>query len=226
MKKIMILLAVMLMTFGMSMTALASYKLPELYPDEGCVKVNQDSTKTIKIKIKNMDFDTYTPHCQVMDDVICRAEIEDYNDEYIKVKVKARGTATTTVKVWIEGYERTAAYFMVSSFRKDEEKVNGVEFSHYRVMTGMDGEAAYIKNISYDGSKYWIEFDQIDMGENSGDKVTYRLNCFEGDDDFLSCEKIECTGVGADDGGKKNTYKIGFRLPDGTSKVKIVNEDI
>lgn len=226
MKKLVVLLAVMLMAFGMSMTAFASYKLPELLPTEGYIKVNQEETKTIKIKLKNVDNDAYTPHCQATDELICKPEITKYDDEYITVKVKACGTATTTVKVWIEGYERTAAYFMVSSFRKDEEKVNDVEFSHYRVMTGLDGEAAYIKDITYDGSKYWIEFDQIDMGENAGDKVTYRLSCFENDDDFISTEKIEVNGVGVDAGGQKNTYKMGFRLPDKTSRVKIFCEDI
>lgn len=225
MKKVIVILAVMLMTLGMSMTALADYKLPELLPEKGYVKVNQDETKTIKIKLNNVDYDNYTPHCEATDKLICVPEITKYDDEYITVKVKARGTATTTVKVWIEGYERSAAYFMVKSFRKDSETVNGVTFDHYRVMTGLEGEAAYIKDISFDGTKYWFEFEQIDMGDNTGDEVTYRLNCYENDDDFISTEKLECTGVGVDE-GKKNTYKIGVRLPGDTSRVKIVSDDI
>jgi len=226
MKKLITLLAVMLMAVGMSMTVCASYKLPELYPEQGYIKVNQDSTQTIKIKLKNVDDDSYTPNVKVTDELICKAEVSKYDDEYITVKVKARGTATTTVKVWIEGYERTAAYFMVSSFRKEEESVNDVDFTHYRVMTGEDGEAAFIKDISYDGSKYWIEFEQIDMGSNTGDAVTYKINCFENDDDFISTEKLNCSGVGVDAGSSKHTYKVGFRLPSETSKVKIICEDI
>ncbi len=224
MKKLLTLGAVMLMTMGMSMTALAAYKLPTLIPAEGIKEVcsEGESTDTFKVKLEDVDYGGFIAYAEPVDSRVCKAEVEDVDDKYIKVRIRSKGTGTTAVKVWIDGYERRACFVTVKSTAKMSDTVEGVEFKHYGTMTGINGEAAYIDKIKYSEGKYWIYFDQVDMGSNTTDVVKYSLGCYNASDDPIEAVPLECAGVSERGTG----YKISFRLPEGTKKVKIVCNDV
>ena len=160
------------------------------------------------------------------DSSICKVELSSQDSDSFKLKIKARSTGTTVVKVWLDGYSRRCEYIIVNSiyYQKDDEDEYSVR--HYGYMTGTNGEAAIIDDFeieNVDGEeRLYVYFTLKDKGAGDGNNVTFTAKCEEDDGDSISTVRASASGMVQGGTG----YKVYFRLPNKTSIIKLVNDDL
>lgn len=210
-----------------SMTVFAG-DLPTISLSDDNVKVSHDDESTkVKIKVKDWKSSSaFQVKWEVDDPSIVKVELDAQDSDSAKLKIKAKGTGETVVKVWLDGYSRSCKYITVDSinYQKDAEK--GYSIRHYGYMTGTSGEAAVIDDFdieTVDGEKrLYVYFTYKDKGANTSGSVTFQAKCEEDDGDVIATQSAVASGM--TEGG--SGYKVYFRIPDETATIKLVNNDL
>lgn len=213
--------------FACGMTVFAGNQ-PKLEVSANTVSVSHDNTsEKVKVKVKEWKGSkAFVVKYAVDDSSVAKVELDSQNSDSFKLKIKAKGTGNTVVKVWLDGYSRSCQYIIVNSvyYQRDEE--DGYSVRHYGYMTGTNGEAATIDNFeieNVDGEeRLYVYFTLKDKGQGDGSKVTFTAKCEEDDGDPLGMVKAVASGM--IEGG--SGYKVYFKLPNKTSVVKLVNDDL
>lgn len=226
-KKILPVISAMGLFLACGMTVFAG-DLPTISAKTHEVSVSHDDTsETVKVNVK--DWKSATPFVvkyAVEDSSVAKVELSSQKSDSFKIKIKAKGTGTTVVKVWLDGYSRSCDYIIVDSvyYQRDDEKDYCVK--HYGYMTGNNGEAAIIDDFdieTVDGeTRLYVYFTLKDKGMGNGNNVIFSAKCEEDDGDVISTVKANATGMVEGGSG----YKIYFRLPKGTADIKLVNNDL
>lgn len=202
--------------------------LPDLSAKSNEVSVShEDTSETVKVNVKNWKSSTpFVVKYAVDDSSIAKVELSSQSSDSFKLKIKAKSTGTTVVKVWLDGYSRNCEYIIVNSvyYQKDDEDEYSVR--HYGYMTGTNGEAAVIDDYEVETvngeERLYVYFTLKDKGAGDGSSATFSAKCEDDDGDTISTVKAAATGMVQGGTG----YKIYFRLPSGTSIIKLVNNDL
>ena len=213
--------------FACSLTTLAA-DLPSLSAKSNEVSVTHDDTsEKVKVNVKNWKSSKpFVVKYAVDDSSIAKVELSSQESDSFKLKIKAKGTGTTVVKVWLDGYSRACDYIIVDSiyYQRDDEGEYSVR--HYGYMTGTKGEAAIIDDYDIETvngeERLYVYFTLKDKGQGDGSSVTFSAKCEEDDGDSISTVKATATGMVEGGSG----YKIYFKLPNKTSIIKLVNDDL
>lgn len=206
----------------------AAGDLPQIKAKSNEVSVtHDDSSETVKFNVSNWESSTPFAVKYAVDDAsIAKVELSSQNSDSFKLKIKAKGTGTTVVKVWLDGYSRNCEYIIVDSiyYQRDDEDEYCVK--HYGYMTGTKGEAAIIDDYSIENvngeERLYVYFTLKDKGIGSLGEVTFTAKCEESDGDKIGTVKAVASGMVEGGSG----YKIYFKLPKGTADIKLVNDDL
>ncbi len=201
---------------------------PVLSLEKNTVTVtHDDKSDTVKVKVKDWKGSKALVVKYAVDDSsVAKVELESQKSDSFKLKIKARGTGNTVIKVWLDGYSRNCQYIIVNSvyYQRDEE--DGYSVRHYGYMTGSKGEAATIddfevKNVNGE-ERLYVYFTLKDKGMGDGNSVTFSAKCEEDDGDPAG--KVQAVASGMTEGG--SGYKVYFKIPDKTAVIKLVNDDL
>lgn len=226
-KRIMPLVCAMGLFWACSVTVLAG-NLPTISLSDDNVKVSHDDT-SIKVKIKVDDWKSssaFQVKWEVDDPSIVKVELDSQDSDSAKLKIKAKGTGETVVKVWLDGYSRSCKFIIVDSVNYQKDAENGYSVKHYGYMTGTNGEAAVIDDFdieTVDGEKrLYVYFTYKDKGANTSGSVTFQAKCEEDDGDTIMTQTAVASGMTVGGSG----YKVYFKLPNNTAAIKLVNNDL
>lgn len=210
-----------------SMTVFAG-NLPTISLSEDSVKVSHDDEK-VKVKIKVKDWKSssaFQVKWEVDDPSIVKVELDSQNSETANLKIKAEGTGETVVKVWLDGYSRSCKFITVDSINYQKDTVSDYSVRHYGYMTGTNGEAAIIDDFDVENEdgeeRLYVYFTYKDKGANTTGSVTFQAKCEEDDGDAIATQSAVAKGMVEGESG----YKIYFKIPDKTSVIKLVNNDL
>ena len=210
-----------------SLTVFAG-NLPTLSAETDKVSVSHEDTST-KVKVKVKEWKSSNPFVvkfAVDDSSVAKVELDSQKSDSFKSKIKAKGTGTTVVKVWLDGYSRSCQYIIVDSVYYQKDTEQGYSIRHYGYMTGEKGEAAKIddfKIVNENGeNRLCVYFTLLDKGSGDGSTAVFTAKCEEDDGDSLG--KVKVTATGMSEGG--SGYKVTFKLPGKTSVIKLVNDDL
>jgi len=215
------------MLFGCSMTVFAG-DTPSLSLETNQVSVSHDDTsQKVKVKVKDWKGSkAYVVKFAVDDSSVAKVELDSQKSDSFKLKIKAKGTGNTVVKVWLDGYSRNCQFILVNSINYQKDDEDGYSIRHYGYMTGTNGESAVIEDYeveNVDGEeRLYVYFTMKDMGLGDGSKVTFTAKCEEEDEDISGTPKGVATGVVSGGTG----YKVYFKIPPKTAVIKLVNNDL
>lgn len=201
---------------------------PTLSASETMVSVSHDDTsKKVKINVKEWKgSQAYVVKYAVDDPSVAKVELSSQKSDSFQLKIKAKGTGTTVVKVWLEGYSRSCQFIIVKSVNYQREQDSGYSVRHYGYMTGTKGEAATIDDFEIkevDGEeRLYVYFTLKDKGQGSVSSVTFTAKCEEDDGDITG--NVQAVATGMAEGG--TGYKVYFKIPDKTAVIKLVNDDL
>ena len=201
---------------------------PVLTVTEPVVSVTHDDTsKKVKVNVQEWKGSkAFVVKYAVDDPSVAKVELSSQKSESFQLKIKANGTGTTVVKVWLDGSSRNCQYIIVNSIYYQREKEAGYSVRHYGYMTGAQGEAATIDDFeikNVDGEeRLYVYFTMKDKGQGDGSKVTFSVKCEEDDGDPTG--KVQAVATGMVEGG--SGYKVYFKIPEKTAVIKIVNDDL
>lgn len=226
-KKTMLLVCAMGLFWACSMTVFAG-NLPTISLSEDSVKVSHDDT-SVKVKITVKDWkrsSAFQVKWEVDDPSIVKVELDSQDSDSAKLKIKAKGTGQTVVKVWLDGYSRSCKFITVDSINYQRDAEDGYSVRHYGYMTGTSGEAAVIDDFdveTVDGQKcLCVYFTYKDKGANTSGSVTFQAKCEEDDGDVIMTQTAVASGMVEGGSG----YKVYFKLPNNTATIKLVNNDL
>jgi len=201
---------------------------PTLSLSKNTVSVTHDNTSE-KIKVSVKDWKGSKPYVvkyAVDDASVVKVEVEDQSSSSFKLRIKAKGTGNTVVKVWLDGFSRSCQYISVNSIYYQRDKEGGYSVRHYGYMTGTNGEAAIIDDFevqNVDGEeRLYVYFTLKDQGLGDGKTVVFTAKCEEDDGDPLGNIKATASGVTLGESG----YKVYFKIPNETAVIKLVNDDL
>lgn len=226
-KKIVPVVCAMGLFYACSMTVFAG-NLPTISLSDDSVKVShEDESTKVKITVKDWkSSSSFQVKWEVDDPSIVKVELDSQDSDSAKLKIKAKGTGETVVKVWLEGYSRSCKFITVDSINYQKDSENGYSVRHYGYMTGTNGEAAIIDDFdieTVDGEKrLYVYFTYKDKGANTSGNVTFQAKCEEDDGDAIGTQSAVASGIVEGGSG----YKIYFKLPSKTSVIKLVNNDL
>lgn len=226
-QKVLPVLCAMGLFLACSLTVCAG-DLPSISAQVKEVSVShEDKSETVKVKVKNWKGASgYAVKYAIDDPSIAKVELSSQKSDYFKLKIKAKGTGTTVIKVWLDGYSRVCDYIVVDSINYQKDDEDGYSIRHYGYMTGEKGEAAAIEDFEIeteDGEdKLCVYFTFKDKGAGTGDNVVFSIKCEEDDGDVIGMQKATASGMTAGGSG----YKVYFKLPAKTSIIKITNNDL
>lgn len=226
-KKLLPVLCAMGLFFLCGLTVCAGNQ-PTLSLEKNVVTVtHDDKSDTVKVKVKEWKGSkAYVVKYAVDDSSVAKVELESQKSESFKLKIKAKGTGNTVVKVWLDGYSRNCQYITVNSvyYQRDEE--DGYSIRHYGYMTGTKGEAATIDDFEIENvngeNRLYVYFTLKDKGMGDGNNVTFTAKCEEEDGDPTGKPQAQATGM--TEGG--SGYKVYFKIPAKTTVIKLVNDDL
>lgn len=213
--------------FACSLTVCAG-DLPTVSAKDKEVSVTHDSTSdTVKVNVKNWKSAApFVVKYAIDDPSIAKVELSSQKSDSFKLKIKAKGTGTTVVKVWLDGYSRVCDYIIVDSINYQKDDEGGYSIRHYGHMTGENGEAAVIEDYdveTVDGvEKLCVYFTLKDKGAGDGNNVVFSAKCEEDDGDVIGVQKVTANGMV--EGG--TGYKVYFKIPNKTATIKLVNDDL
>jgi len=226
-KKLFPVFCAMAMFFACSMTVFAG-NYPSLEVKDEKVEVSHESgSDSVKVYVNDWKAsNAYVVKLAIADDSIAKVELSSQHSDYFKLKIKPKGTGTTVVKVWLDGYSRSCEYIIIDSINYQRDDEDGVTVKHYGYMTGENGEAAVINDYeikNVDGqNRLYVYFDLIDRGYGDASRVTFSIKCEEEDGDSLGVVKTTAVGMVPEGTG----YKVYFRLPNKTAELRIENNDL
>lgn len=226
-KKLLPVACAMGLLFACSMTVFAGNQ-PRLELEKNSVSVSHDNTsEKVKIKVKEWKASkAFVVKYAVDDSSVAKVELDSQNSDSFKLKIKAKGTGSTVVKVWLDGYSRSCQYIIVDSIYYQRDKEGGYSVRHYGYMTGTNGEAATIDDFEIENvngeERLYVYFTLKDKGQGDGSQVVFTAKCEEDDGDIIA--SVQATAGGMTEGG--SGYKIYFKIPDKTSVIKLVNDDL
>lgn len=226
-KKMLTAVGAMGLFLACSLTVCAG-NLPSISVQDREVSVSHDNTSdTVKVKVKDWKgASAYAVKYAIDDPSIIKVEVSNQKSDSFRLKFKAKGTGTTVVKVWLDGYSRVCDYVVVESinYQKDDEK--GYSIRHYGNMTGENGECAVIDDYKVENSdgeaKLCVYFTLKDKGSGDGSNAVFSAKFEEDDGDSLGVQKVAASGMV--EGG--TGYKIYFKIPEKASVIKLVNNDL
>lgn len=226
-RKLVVTACVAGLMFACSLTASAGSQ-PRIAVSENVVNVtHDDSSAKVKVDVKEWKGSkAYVVKYAVDDPSVAKVELSNQKSSSFQLKIKANGTGTTVVKVWLDGYSRSCQYIIVNSVYYQRETEGDYSVRHYGYMTGTQGEAATIddyeiKNV--DGEeRLYVYFTLKDKGLGDGSKVTFIAKCEESDGDPTG--NVQAVATGMSEGG--SGYKVYFKIPAKTSTIKLVNDDL
>lgn len=211
------------LTLLCGMTVFAS-NLPaiELSGDE--VKVSsQDPTAKVELTVSGWNYkNAYKLKWKIEDEDVCEVEQLSQNGDTVTLKVTAGNTGTTVVKFWLNGFTRVPKYLSVNTINYQKEMIDGYSVRHYGYMTGLNGEAARIDDLSVVKGALRVDFTLIDAGNGDGETATFVMRAEEEDGDPLATVQQECTGMKVGESG----YKTYFKIPKKADVLRLLNEDI
>lgn len=213
--------------FACGMTVFAGNQ-PRLEVSENTVSVShEDTSEKVKVKVKEWKASkAFVVKYAVDDSSVAKVELDSQNSDSFKLKIKARGTGSTVVKVWLDGYSRSCQYIIVNSIYYQRDEEDGYSIRHYGYMTGTNGEAAKIDDFKIENvngeERLYVYFTLQDKGQGDGSQITFTAKCEEDDGDSLG--NIKATASGMVEGG--SGYKVYFKIPNKTSVIKLVNDDL
>ena len=209
------------------LTALAGSQ-PKISVSDNVVSVSHDDTTT-KVTVKVKEWKGSKPFVvkyAVDDSSVVKVELDSQKSDSFKLKIKAKGTGNTVVKVWLDGYSRNCQYISVNSIYYQRDKEDEYSVRHYGYMTGTKGEAAIIDDFdveNVDGEeRLYVYFTLKDQGMGDGKTVVFTAKCEEDDGDAVG--KVQATATGVSVGG--SGYKVYFKIPNKTAVIKLVNDDL
>ena len=227
MKKVIPVICALGLFLACSLTVFAGEQ-PVLSLSQNTVSVTHDNTSE-KVKISVKDWKGSKPYVvkyAVDDSSIVKVEVEDQKSTSFKLKIKAKGTGNTVVKVWLDGYSRNCQYISVNSIYYQRDKEDEYSVRHYGYMTGTKGEAAIIDDFdveNVDGEeRLYVYFTLKDQGMGDGKTVVFTAKCEEDDGDAVG--EVQATATGVSVGG--SGYKVYFKIPNKTAVIKLVNDDL
>lgn len=226
-KKIMPVVCAVSLFCVCSMTVFAG-NLPTISLAEDSVKVShEDETTKVKIKVKDWKSSSaFQVKWEVDDPSIVKVELDSQDSDSAKLKIKAKGTGQTVVKVWLDGYSRSCKFITVDSINYQKDTEGSYSVRHYGYMTGTNGEAAVIDDFDIETvngeSRLYVYFTYKDKGANTTGSVTFQAKCEEDDGDAIATQSAVASGM--TEGG--SGYKIYFKIPNNTSVIKLVNNDL
>ncbi len=226
-KKWLSAMCVMGLFLAFGLTASAGSQ-PTISVTENVVSVtHDDSSRKVKVNVKEWKGSkAYVVKYAVDDPSVAKVELSSQKSDSFQLKIKAKGTGNTVVKVWLEGYSRSCQYIVVNSVYYQRESEAGYSVRHYGYMTGTQGEAATIddyeiKNVDGEDRLY-VYFTLKDKGQGDGSKVTFTAKCEEDDGDPTG--NVQAVATVMAEGG--SGYKIYFKIPNKTAAIKLVNDDL
>lgn len=202
--------------------------LPSISAEDKEISIShEDSSDTVKVKVKDWKgASSYAVKYAIDDPSIVKVELSNQKSESFRLKFKAKGTGTTVVKVWLDGYSRVCDYIIVNSINYQKDDENGYSIRHYGNMTGENGESATIDDFKVENvggeDKLCVYFTLKDKGSGDGSSAVFSAKCEEDDGDSLGIQKVMASGMV--EGG--TGYKIYFKIPANTSVIKLVNNDL
>lgn len=227
MKKILPAVSAMGLFLACSLTVCAG-DLPSISVQEKEVSVShEDKSESVKIKVKDWKSDKdYVVKYAIDDPSIVKVELSSQKSDSFKLKLKAKGTGTTVVKVWLDGYSRVCDYIIVDSINYQKDSEGGYSVRHYGYMTGSNGEAAVIDDFEVETvngeDKLCVYFTLKDKGAGNGNEVVFSAKCEEDDGDTIGVQKATASGM--TEGG--TGYKVYFKIPKNASVIKLLNDDL
>ena len=209
------------------LTALAGSQ-PKISVSDNVVSVSHDDTTTnVTVKVKEWKGSKpFVVKYAVDDSSVVKVELDSQKSDSFKLKIKAKGTGSTVVKVWLDGYSRSAQYIIVNSINYQRDSEDGYSVRHYGYMTGTKGEAAVIDDFeieNVDGEdRLYVYFAFKDQGLGNGSSAVFTAKCEEDDGDPTG--NVQATASGITPGG--SGYKVYFKIPKNTATIKLVNDDL
>ena len=213
--------------FACSLTALAGNQ-PKLSAETNMVSVtHDDTTQKVKFKVSNWKGSkAFNVKFAVDDSSVVKVELDSQSSDSFKLKIRAKGTGSTVVKVWLDGYSRNCQYIVVNSIYYQRDNEDGYSVRHYGYMTGSKGEAAKIDDFEIENvngeDRLYVYFTLKDKGFGDGSTIEFTAKCEEEDGDALG--NVKATASGMVEGG--SGYKVYFKIPEKTAVIKIVNDDL
>ncbi len=211
------------MSLFMGMSVFAS-DMPaiELSTDEAKV-TSQDPTLKVELTVSGWNYkNAYKLKWKIEDESVCEVKQLSQNDDTVTVEVTAGDTGTTVVKFWLDGFTRVPKYLSVNTINYQRESIDGYSVRHYGYMTGLNGEAARIDDLSVVKGSLRVDFTLIDAGNGNGETATFVMRAEEEDGDPLATVQQECTGMKVGESG----YKTYFKIPKKADVLRLLNEDI
>ncbi|MBE5846136.1 MAG: hypothetical protein E7300_00460 [Lachnospiraceae bacterium] len=218
-----VLTAALGMSLLLGMSAFAS-NLPFIGVSDEEVKVSsQDPTAKVEITVSGWKYkNAFKLKWKIEDEDVCAVKQLSQNGDTVTLEVNAGNTGTTVVKFWLEGFTRVPKYMSVNTINYQKEMIDGYSVRHYGYMTGLNGEAARIDDLSVVKGALRVDFTLIDAGNGDGETATFVMRAEEEDGDPLATVQQECTGMKVGESG----YKTYFKIPKKADVLRLLNEDI
>lgn len=213
--------------FACSLTVFAGNQ-PKLSAETTSVSVSHDD-KSESVKFKVSDWKgskAFSVKFAVDDSSVVKVELDSQKSDSFKLKIKAKGTGSTVVKVWLDGYSRNCQYITVNSINYQRDDEGEYSVRHYGYMTGSKGEAAIIDDFEVENvngeERLYVYFTLKDKGIGDGGTIEFTAKCEEEDGDIAG--NVKATASGMVEGG--SGYKVYFKIPAKTAVIKLVNDDL
>ncbi len=184
---------------------------------------SEDPAFKVELTVSNWNYkNAFKLKWKIEDEDVCSIKQLSQNGDKVIVEVNAGNTGTTVVKFWLEGFTRVPKYLSVNTINYQKEMIDGYSVRHYGYMTGLNGEAARIDDLSVVKGSLRVDFTLIDAGNGNGETATFVMRAEEEDGDPLATVHKECTGMKVGESG----YKTFFKIPQKADVLRLINGDV